>query len=49
MEEFIEGIAALDVVEERLHGNTGAHEHRRAAKYFWVAVDDCRLQSGRNS
>jgi len=40
MEELIDGVAALKIVEERLHGNARANKHWRAAENIWVAMDD---------
>jgi hypothetical protein len=38
-QEFIERLAAFEVVEQRLDGYTGADKDRRAAEGLWIAVD----------
>ena len=40
LEKLVQGIAALDVVEERLHSHTGSDEHGRPAESLRVAVHD---------
>ncbi len=37
---ILEAIARFEMVEERSNGDARAHEHRCAAKAFWVAVSD---------
>ena len=42
-EKVVEGIATLDVVEQRLNRDPGAHEHGRSAQNLRVAMYDWRF------
>ena len=42
-EKFIEGVACLDVIEQRLHRHARANEHGRSAQNLRVAVYDERF------
>lgn len=39
-EEFMEGLAALQIIEEALDGHSGPHEDGRSAEDLWIAVHD---------
>jgi hypothetical protein len=45
VQEFVERIAPIDVIEERLEGNPRAYEHRHAAHDLGVAVNEGRIGS----
>jgi hypothetical protein len=42
-EKFVQGIVALDVVEERPNGDPGVNKHGRSAQNLRVAVHDSRF------
>lgn len=47
MQKLVETIASFEIIEERLHGHARAHEHRRAAEAFRVAMYDVLGESQR--
>ena len=39
-QEFVERVTVLDVVEQRLYGDTGPAKYRRPMHHFRIACDD---------
>src|SRR5262249_54892013 len=46
VKEFIQRMTALDVVDQRLHGDAGSDEHRGAAQDVRVGMNDGRFFHG---
>ena len=40
MDKFVEGLAAFQMIEERLNRHPRADKDRRSAEDVWIAVDD---------